>query len=215
MFLFFRAPSFDTGHWPAMLDSSRSSGSDLEAEACKDSRPTLNFDRSGTPRQPSSNQETSKSRGLLDSDSRKRVAGGDVSRTHRTHKHRKHCFTARSKGSKPKKTNLESGYSSEVVQVSETSGQVSNHDYIWRSPTQEERNSGAEILGRPIRVWWDGDGKWFTGVVVEHNPDPNAVDGHGNVGPTFTVRYDDGVFDENLEVRFLNHTFTCSGCIIC
>jgi hypothetical protein len=163
------------------------------------------------------NQEALILRGHVANDSGKFVSGGDTSRT-RTHKQRKnkHCFTARSKGSKPKKSNFDSSshsasgskgecsiHKQESVYVAGEAGHVDSQllcNNTWRAPTQEERNSGAEICGRPIRVWWDGDGQWYTGVVVKHNPDPNAVDDHGTVGPTFTVQYDDGNFEENLEV---------------
>ncbi len=172
---------------------------------------------SNTTHEPVLHQESLTLTGQPESDGGKMVSVVDASRT-RYHKHRKHCFT---KASKPKKANIALNTPSAPIVNDESisqgrdiffqeensdspvqeSSQVLNAG-TWRSPTQVERNSGAAILGRPIRVWWDGDQQWFVGVVIDHNPDPNAVDGHGDVGPTFTVRYDDGIFDENLEVVF-------------
>ena len=113
-------------------------------------------------------------------------------------KSRKHCFTAR-KNVKFKKSgqNAHDGMNRGKDSPSSSAGE----SLSWRLPNQAERNSGAEILGRKIRVWWDGDQRWFVGVVVDHDCDPSAMDGHGNVGPTFTVQYEDGCFDENLEVN--------------
>ena len=36
-----------------------------------------------------------------------------------------------------------------------------------------------QMLGRAVRVWWDGERRWYDGVVIRFDRNPSLVDSHG------------------------------------
>ena len=72
----------------------------------------------------------------------------------------------------------------------------------WRAPRPGEEDGGEWMVGRRIRVFWSFDNKFHEAVVEEYDPDADAVDSRGLIGPVHRLRYDEskhtGVFPENL-----------------
>ncbi|KAJ1488433.1 hypothetical protein T484DRAFT_1887444, partial [Baffinella frigidus] len=68
----------------------------------------------------------------------------------------------------------------------------------WKAGKADMREGGAWTVGRTVRVWWDGEQRWFEGIVLSYNNNPHRIDSHGNVGNIHRVVYQDGIYDENL-----------------
>jgi hypothetical protein len=68
----------------------------------------------------------------------------------------------------------------------------------WVQPDGFYQRGGEWLLNRCVRVYWEGEGKWFQGIVTSFDERPDAVDSHGSVGPVHTIVYEDEVVVENL-----------------
>ena len=55
-------------------------------------------------------------------------------------------------------------------------------------PEEQAPPEGAALVGRRVCVWWEGDRKWFAGLVDAHDAEADP--------PTHHVHYDDG--DERI-----------------
>jgi hypothetical protein len=42
--------------------------------------------------------------------------------------------------------------------------------------------------GRAVRVWWDGEKRWYEGVVLSYNSNHLLVDSHGDASHFFSVK---------------------------
>ncbi len=42
----------------------------------------------------------------------------------------------------------------------------------------------SQTVGRAVRVWWDGEKRWYVGCVLDFNADPTLEDSHGEHLPS-------------------------------
>jgi hypothetical protein len=68
----------------------------------------------------------------------------------------------------------------------------------WTTPDIAHKNGGAWLLDRCVRLYWDQEAHWFSGIVVDFDGREDAEDSHGSIGPVHTIIYEDGKFLENL-----------------
>ncbi len=62
---------------------------------------------------------------------------------------------------------------------------------MFRAPSERERRSGKDLIGKKVQIYWDGDNKYYAGIVMGYTP--------GDEDGAYKVQYTDRkIHKENL-----------------